>query len=228
MGLPRTVKEKNNVVLSYITTVRSADGWRTRMGSVDTDGFSETPHPSSVSGWHKKMGLPRTVKEEKNLVLSYITAVRDERTYTSTYKFCLTQVGWLFSGWTVSIWRHGNWTNGSRFLIRENPNCTILPLHSSNQESASEKIPIAPFYHWQIPVTRNLHRENPSCTILPLDSSNQESAQSPGYWNPMVKWCNWDFLWSVRSSDGWRTRMGSEDTVGFSETRPSVIRKRMT
>ncbi len=22
------------------------------------------------------------------------------------------------------------------------------------------------------------------------------SAQIPGFWNPMVKWCNWDFLWS--------------------------------
>jgi hypothetical protein len=29
------------------------------------------------------------------------------------------------------------------------------------------------------------------CTILPLDSRNQESAQIPGFWNPMVKWCNW-------------------------------------
>ncbi len=76
--------------------------------------------------------------------------------YTSTYRFWLTQVGWLFSGWTVSIWRHGNWTRGARFLTRENPNCTILP----------------------------------------LDSRNQESAQIPGFWNPMVKWCNWDFLWS--------------------------------
>ncbi len=37
-------------------------------------------------------------------------------------------------------------------------------------------------------------RENPNCTILPLDSRNQESAQIPGFWNPMVKWCNWDFL----------------------------------
>ncbi len=43
---------------------------------------------------------------------------------------------------------------------------------------------------------REMIRENPSCTILPLDSRNQESAQIPGFWNPMVKWCNWDFLWS--------------------------------
>jgi hypothetical protein len=43
---------------------------------------------------------------------------------------------------------------------------------------------------------RFLIRENPNCTILPLDSRNQESAQIPGFWNPMVKWCNWDFLWS--------------------------------
>jgi len=54
-----------------------------------------------------------------------------------TYKLWMAQVGWLFSGWTVSIWRHGNWTRGVRFLIRENP--------------------IAPFYHW-IPETRNLRR----------------------------------------------------------------------
>ncbi len=39
-----------------------------------------------------------------------------------------------------------------------------------------------------------LIRENPSCTILPMDSRNQESAQISGFWNPLVKWCNWDFL----------------------------------
>jgi hypothetical protein len=32
------------------------------------------------------------------------------------------------------------------------------------------------------------------CTILPLDSRNQESAQIPGFWNPMVKWCNGIFF----------------------------------
>ncbi len=58
------------------------------------------------------------------------------RSSESTYKFWLVKVGWLFSGWTVSIWRHGNWTHGARFLIRENPNCKILPLDSRNQESA--------------------------------------------------------------------------------------------
>ncbi len=52
-----------------------------------------------------------------------------------TYKFWLAQVGWLYSGWIVSLWRHGNWTRGARFLIRENPNCTILPLDPRNQES---------------------------------------------------------------------------------------------
>jgi hypothetical protein len=31
------------------------------------------------------------------------------RSCTSTYKFWLDQVGWLFSGWTVSIWRHEYW-----------------------------------------------------------------------------------------------------------------------
>ncbi len=36
--------------------------------------------------------------------------------------------------------------------------------------------------------------ENPNRTILLLDSRNQESAQIPGFRNPMVKWCNWDFL----------------------------------
>ncbi len=49
----------------------------------------------------------------------------------------------------------------------------------------SEKIPVVPFYHW-IPETR---------------IRNQESAQIPGFWNPMVKWCNWDFLWSGDLSD---------------------------
>ena len=39
-------------------------------------------------------------------------------------------------------------------------------------------------------------REKSHCTILPLDSRNQESAQIPGFWNPMVKWCNGIFLWS--------------------------------
>jgi hypothetical protein len=42
----------------------------------------------------------------------------------------------LFSGWTVSIWRHGNWTRGARFLIREKSHYTILPLESRNQKSA--------------------------------------------------------------------------------------------
>ncbi len=38
--------------------------------------------------------------------------------------------------------------------------------------------------------------ESPNYTILPLDSRNQESVRIPGFWNPMVRWCNWDFLWS--------------------------------
>ncbi len=38
------------------------------------------------------------------------------RSFTSTYKFWLSQVGWLFSGWSVSIWRHGNWTRAARFV----------------------------------------------------------------------------------------------------------------
>jgi hypothetical protein len=42
--------------------------------------------------------------------------------------------------------------------------------------------------------SRFLIRENPNSTTLPLDSKNQESAQIPGFWHPMVKWCNWDFL----------------------------------
>jgi hypothetical protein len=49
-------------------------------------------------------------------------------------------------------------------------------------------------HHFTIGFQKFLIRENPSCTILPLDSRNQESAQIPGFWNPMVKWCNWDFL----------------------------------
>ncbi len=95
------------------------------------------------------------------------------RSCESSYKFWLPHVGWLFSGWTVSIWRHGNWTRGARFLIRENPNCTILPLDSRNQESA------------QIPGFWN-----------PMVKWCNWDVQIPGFWNPMVKWCNWDFLWS--------------------------------
>jgi hypothetical protein len=41
---------------------------------------------------------------------------------------------------------------------------------------------------------RVLIRENPNYTILPLDSGNQESEQIPGFWNPIIKWCDWDFL----------------------------------
>ena len=40
------------------------------------------------------------------------------------------------------------------------------------------------------------------CTILPLDSRNQESAQIPGFWNPMVKWCNGIFSDQKSSSAG--------------------------
>jgi hypothetical protein len=54
-----------------------------------------------------------------------------------------------------------------------------MGIEPAELDFSSEKIPIAPFYHW-IPETRNLR--------------NQESAQIPGFWNPMVKWCNWDFL----------------------------------
>ena len=57
------------------------------------------------------------------------------RSCTSTYKFWMAQVGWLFSGWTVSFWRHGNWTRGARFLIKEKSHSTILPLDSRKHES---------------------------------------------------------------------------------------------
>jgi hypothetical protein len=53
-------------------------------------------------------------------------------------------------------------------VIRENPNYTIVPLDSRNQES----VQIPGFWN---PI-RFLIRENPNCTILPLDSRNQESA----------------------------------------------------
>ncbi len=39
-----------------------------------------------------------------------------------------------------------------------------------------------------------LIREKSHYTILPLESRNQESAQIPGFWIPMVKWCNGIFL----------------------------------
>ncbi len=80
-------------------------------------------------------------------------------------------------------------------VIREKSHYTILPLESRNQESASKKNPITPFYHWN-PETRNLHLKKSHYTILPLESRNQESAsmQIPGFWIPMVKWCNGIFL----------------------------------
>ncbi len=60
--------------------------------------------------------------------------------FTPGHVYQLTSPGclrWddLFSGWTVSIWRHGNWTRGTRFLIREKSHYTILPLESRNKES---------------------------------------------------------------------------------------------
>jgi hypothetical protein len=39
-----------------------------------------------------------------------------------------------------------------------------------------------------------LIREKSHYTILPLESRNQDSAQIPGFWIPMVKWCNGIFL----------------------------------
>jgi hypothetical protein len=35
-----------------------------------------------------------------------------------------------------------------------------------------------------------LIREKSHYTILPLESRNKQSAQIPGFWIPMVKWCN--------------------------------------
>ncbi len=46
------------------------------------------------------------------------------------------QVGWfvlLFD--PVSVWRHGNWTHGARFMIRKKSHCTIFTIDSRNQES---------------------------------------------------------------------------------------------
>ncbi len=79
------------------------------------------------------------------------------RSCASTYWFWLAQVGWLFSGWTVSIWRHGNWTRGSRFLIRENPSCTILPLDYRNQESECVL---------SLPLVFSIHNKQQYCDIL--------------------------------------------------------------
>ncbi len=61
------------------------------------------------------------------------------RSFTSTYKFCLAQVDDLFSSWSVSIWRHRNWTHGSRFVIREKSHYVMG------------------FFNWS-PETRNLCR----------------------------------------------------------------------
>ncbi len=69
---------------------------------------------------------------------------------------------------------------------------TILPLESRNQESASEKNPITPFYHWN-PETRNLQTSAPY--PLPVDSPAHvdlpplhlvwENLQSP----QVLEWC---------------------------------------
>jgi len=61
--------------------------------------------------------------------------------FTPGHAHQLTSSVWLrrddlFSGWTVSIWRHDYRTRGARFLIREKSHSTILPLESRNQESA--------------------------------------------------------------------------------------------
>jgi hypothetical protein len=82
------------------------------------------------------------------------------------------------------------------------PSTTIFFMTIIPSTSGCLHIDFRVFYFYRIigKLTSFLHiqkfmiRENPNFTILPLDSRNQESAQIPGFWNPMVKWCNWDFL----------------------------------